>query len=236
MERLKLRDRPSAEREALTNRIALHMDGPMTALGLIFLLLVLAETVVRPQGALGAVFSVASWTLWAAFVAEFVVRAAVAPSVTRFLKKNWWQLIFLLLPFLRFARALSRLRIARVGRVGRVISSGVRTGRSARVTLSSRLGWLAAVTVIVILTASQIAFDLGETGDYGAALYRVALATIVGEPIPTSSDPVRFMNVALALYSVVVFAALAATLGAFFLEGGRERHEQGSEKETERPR
>lgn len=226
----RLRDRPASEREALASRIGARMDGPMTGLGLIFLMLVLAETLVRPQGALGLAFSIASWVLWAAFVAEFILRATVAPSATRFLKRNWWQLIFLLLPFLRFARVLGRLRL---GRVGRVISSGVRTGRSARVALSSRLGWLAAVTVIVILAASQITFDLGESTEYGTALYEAAMATIVGQPIPTRSDPVRVINVILGLYSVVVFAALAATLGAFFLDGTRERERAAAESDSE---
>ncbi len=217
---LNLRDKPATDREALAQRIAEHMDGPMTALGLIFLLLVLAETLIQPRGALGLAFTAASWILWLAFAAEFVVRATVAPSTTAFLKRNWWQLLFLLLPFLRFARVLARLKI---GRLGRVVSSSVRSGRGARANLSSRLGWLAAVTLIVILAVSQIAFEFGDFPDYGRALYDVAIATIVGEPVGSRSPVVLLINVALGLYSVIVFAALAATLGAFFVEGDMER-------------
>lgn len=217
---LKRRYGDANDREALVQRIASNMDGPMTALGFIFLFLVLAETLVRPVGTLGRIFGVVSWVLWLAFVFEFGLRAAVAPSTGAFLKKNWWQLIFLLLPFLRFARALSRLRI---GRLGRVISSGVRSGRGARANLSSRLGWLAALTLIVILAVSQLLFELSGSTDYGTALYHVAIATITGNPIEAESPAVRLVNVGLALYSVIVFAALAATLGAFFVEGSAER-------------
>lgn len=217
---LKLRNRDAGDREALVQRIASNMDGPMTALGFIFLLLVLAETLVRPVGAVGRVFSVVSWVLWFAFVLEFAIRATVAPSTRVFLKKNWWQLIFLLLPFLRFARALARLRI---GRLGRVISSGVRSGRGAKANLSSRLGWLAALTLIVILAVSQLVFELGDSSDYGTALYDVAITTITGTPIQSQSPAVRLVNVGLALYSVIIFATLAATLGAFFVEGSAER-------------
>jgi voltage-gated potassium channel len=223
---LKLRYRDANEREALVQRIASNMDGPMTALGFIFLLLVLAETLVRPVGAVGQVFGVVSWALWFAFVLEFVIRATVAPSTGAFLKRNWWQLIFLLLPFLRFARALSRLRI---GRLGRVISSGVRSGRGAKANLSSRLGWLAALTLIVILAVSQLVFELGDSSDYGTALYDVAIATITGNPIEARSPAVRLVNVGLALYSVIVFAALAATLGAFFVEGSAERKQAAAD-------
>jgi voltage-gated potassium channel len=219
---LKLRYGDANDREALVQRIASNLDGPMTALGFIFLFLVLAETLVRPVGTLGQIFGVVSWVLWLAFVLEFGLRATVAPSTGAFLKKNWWQLIFLLLPFLRFARVLSRLRI---GRLGRVISSGVRSGRGAKANLSSRLGWLAALTLIVILAVSQMVFELGESGDYGTALYHVAIATITGNPIEAQSPAVRLVNVGLALYSVIVFAALAATLGAFFIEGSAERNQ-----------
>ena len=222
---LKLRHRDAYDREALVERIAAHMDGPMTALGLIFLFLVLAETLVRPVGVVGQVFSIISWVLWLAFVLEFAIRATVAPSTAAFLKKYWWQLIFLLLPFLRFARVLSRLRI---GRVGRVISSGVRSGRGAKANLSSRLGWLAALTLIVILAVSQLVFELGDSTDYGTALYDTAIATITGNPIEAQSAAVRLVNVGLALYSVIVFAALAATLGAFFVEGSAERQQMAA--------
>ena len=92
---IKLRYKSHSDREALTQRIADRMDGPMTALGLIFLLLVLGETLVRPRGALSTVFTVTSWVLWGIFVAEFILRMTVAPSTSRFLKKYWWQVIFL---------------------------------------------------------------------------------------------------------------------------------------------
>jgi hypothetical protein len=37
------------------------------------------------------------------------------------------------------------------------------------------------------------------------------------------------VNVGLALYSVIVFAALAATLGAFFVEGSAERKQAAAD-------
>jgi voltage-gated potassium channel len=105
--------RSSDEREELAERIADRLDMPITAAGVIFLLLVLAETTSDPEGAVGTVFSVTSWVLWALFVGEFVLRLVIAPSTSGFLKRNWWQLIFLAVPALRFVRALRALRAAR---------------------------------------------------------------------------------------------------------------------------
>lgn len=205
----------ATDRERMAARIGEVMDGPVTVLGVIFLLVVVADTVGRPTGALAVALDVVGWMLWAVFAAEFVIRAVVAPSAWGFLRRHWWQLIFLVFPFLRFARVLARLRVARLGRV---VASAVRSSRSAGATLSSRVAWLAAVTAIVILSGSQALYEFGGVGSYGDALHRTALATITGEPIAAGSGVARVLEVALALYSVVVFAALAGMLGAFFLE------------------
>jgi voltage-gated potassium channel len=153
--------------------------------------------------------------LWALFVAEFLLRLVVAPSTSKFLKRNWWQLIFLAVPALRFVRALRALRAARVGRV---LSSAVRSSRTAGRQLSSRLAALGVVTTVVVLTTSQLLFELGDYGSYGEALDDAALATIAGEPFFPEHGALRVVQTAVITYSVVVFAALAGTVGAFLLE------------------
>ncbi len=212
--------RDPAERERLARELAERLDGPITALGVIFLLVVLADSLAEPTGGLAVALDIAGWVIWAAFALEFVLRAVVAPSTGAFLRRNWWQLIFLALPFLRFTRILARLRLARLGRV---VSSAVRTSRTAGARLSSRLGWLSALTAIVILSSSQVLYQFAAYDRYGDALHEAALATITGEPLGSESGLARLLEVGLALYSVVVFAALAGVLGAYFLEDRQRR-------------
>lgn len=210
-----VRRRSSEEREELAERIADRLDVPITAAGVVFLLLVLAETVSDPQGAVGTVFSVVSWALWALFVGEFVLRLVIAPSTTTFLKRNWWQLVFLAVPALRFVRAL---RVLRAARIGRVLSSAVRSSRTAGRKLSSRLAALGVVTIVVVLASSQLLFELGDYDSYADALDTAALATIAGEPFFPQHPALRIVQIVVITYSLVVFAALAGTLGAFLLE------------------
>lgn len=216
-----IRGRSSDERERLAERIADRLDVPITAAGVIFLLLVLAETISEPDGLIGTLFSVTSWVLWALFVAEFLFRLVIAPSTSRFFKRNWWQLIFLAVPALRFVRALRALRAARVGRV---LSSAVRSSRTAGRKLSSRLASLGVVTTVVVLTASQLLFELGDYASYGEALEDAALATIAGEPFFPEHGALRIVQTAVIAYSVVVFAALAGSMGAFLLERREDDH------------
>lgn len=214
-EREPIRRRDSDAREELAERIADRLDVPITAAGVIFLLLVLAETISDPQGAIGTIFRSTSWILWAVFVGEFILRMTVAPSTGTFLRRNWWQLIFLALPALRFVRAL---RVLRAARVGRVLSSAVRSSRSAGRKLTSRLATVAVVTIVVILTSSQLLFELGDYGSYAEALDDAALATVAGEPFFPEQTSLRVLQILVVSYSVVVFAALAGAIGAFLLE------------------
>lgn len=195
------------------------MDVPVTVLGVIFVLLEVARALATGPGlttALGAL----GWLLWAVFVAEFLTRLAVAPDRVVFFRQSWWQLLFLVVPFLRFLRLAVALRTLRIGRI---LSSAVRGSRSARRLVSSRLGWLASVTAVVVLSASQLLYGFGGYHDYGDALYAAAMATITGAGSGRVTAVARVVDVALALYSVGVFATLAATVGAYFLEREGER-------------
>ncbi|GAA4106141.1 ion transporter [Enteractinococcus coprophilus] len=204
--------------------LARRLDRPMGLLGIIFLLVVLAQLLVTdPTGQV--VLSIINWVFWGIFVAEFLLRAYIARFQARFWRKNWWQIIFLALPFLRFFRALRALRILRVTRFGRVLSAGVRGTRSAEKLLSNRVAWLLAVTAIVILAASQLLYLFADYSSYLDALYEAAIATITGSGFSADTIFVRMLHVVLATFSVVVFATLAGTLGAYFLRREPEPEE-----------
>lgn len=220
------RDR-EGDRERWAEELLDRLTPVMSALGLVFLLVVLGEQLARPGSLLGTSLAVLGWLLWAAFVTEFVARHVVAPDKGRFWRRNWWQLVFLALPFLRFLRLL---RAARVLRTGRVLSSAVRSSRSARTVLGGRLGWLAAVSAITVLGSSQLLYQFSGYERYGDALHAAALATVTGEPLGRADGFSQVLEVALAVFSVVVFATLAGSLGAYFLEARAEdRTRQGEQ-------
>ncbi|AWB87936.1 hypothetical protein [Mycetocola zhujimingii] len=193
----------------------------MGILGVVFLFVILGQLLATDDAILTGL-SVAGWLLWGVFVAEFLLRAYIARFQRAFWRRNWWQVVFLLVPFLRFFRALQGLRlirVARLSRMGGIVSASVRGTRSAGRLLSSRIGWLLAVTAVVALGSSQLLYAGGYYENYADALYEAALTTVTGTGLtPTDGFP-RVIHILLALYSVAVFATLAGTLGAFFLRG-----------------
>jgi voltage-gated potassium channel len=212
---LSLRAR-AAEREAWVERLEERFAPIASALGLVFVLVVIGENLAVDGSTLEDVFFVTGWAIWLVFVAEFVLRAIVAPSTWAFLRRNWWQVLFLVLPFLRFIAAL---RLARFARAGRIVSSAVRGTRSAGQMLRDRITWIAIVHAIVVLAASQMVFEFGEADrTYGEVLHAVALASVSGEPLGIDTGLARVLEVLLAFYAMVVFATAAGVLGAYFLD------------------
>jgi voltage-gated potassium channel len=200
-------------RELVAERVAAALDVPFTVAGLLFVLVLVADRSTPPHSAFALWWTVASWALWSLFVVEFALRLVIARSSMSFLRHNWWQVVFLFLPFLRFLRAFSR-----VARLGRALTTSVRTSRTAGRKLSGRVGWLLSITAGVIIASTEVLFEFAPDASYAATLHDVALAAISGEPLPIPGSVARWLEVGLALYATVFFGALAGALGAFFLE------------------
>lgn len=88
---LPLRKQP-AEREAWAAQLQDRFAPIASALGLLFVLVVIGENLAGDGSSLRGVFLVAGWAIWGVFVAEFILRAVVAlRRPGGFLRKNWWQ-------------------------------------------------------------------------------------------------------------------------------------------------
>jgi voltage-gated potassium channel len=211
------------EGEPLAEFLYARLHPLMSWLAAVFVLVVVGDAIVRDEGPFATVFTVAGWIIWAIFVLEFVARLVLADSTAGFLRSNWWQVAFLVLPFLALFRFLMALRVARAGRL---LSAAVRGTRSATTHLRSRLRAIAAVTVMVVLLSANVLFEFGEVHPYALALHDAALAAVTGEPISGTSGAKQIMDVLLGLYSVIVFATVAGALGAFFL--GKQAEERKS--------
>ncbi|MDG4786036.1 hypothetical protein O7626_08875 [Micromonospora sp. WMMD1102] len=189
----------------------------MGILAVVFLVVVLVEPFSRDR-TLSLTLSVLGYLLWAAFVAEFAFRWWIAADRRRFLRRNWWRLIILAVPFLRL---FALLRVLRVAGFAQLLSSAVRGSRSATQLLSGRLIRLGVFTAIVILVGTHLTYLSGSHPSYPRTLHDVTLTTIAGQPLNASSGVGQAVEVGLAAYSVLVFATLAGSIGAFFLDEQR---------------
>jgi voltage-gated potassium channel len=213
-------EQPSkSRREALAEDIANRLDLPVTVAGLLLVIVLVADNLTSPASTLDTVWVVLGWALWSLFVLEFVARLIVAPSTWRFLRRNWWQLVFLAVPFLRFLRAFSR-----GSRLARAATTSVRGTRTAGRTLAGRIGWLAGLAVGTVLVTSELLFTYADIA-YASALHACALGAVAGEPLDVDGWLADVLEVVLAIHAAVVFATLAGAVGAFFFERQRAAKE-----------
>lgn len=205
-------------------------DPAMAWLGIVFALLVGYELAVELGPGAARALEIAGWTIWAVFVAEFAAKLWLAPRRKRFLRRHWIQALALLVPTLRILRFLRLVRLGRALPSARVLSSSYRTVGSARALFGSRLGYLGAIGAVVTIAAAELAFlferDVADPAfeSFGDALLwacSVVLA-LQGEPLPSSTGGRLVMLVGFA-FGLVLIASLAGTVGAFLVEGGRER-------------
>lgn len=219
-------DEPT-ERERLAALLERRLDIPMAALAVVWAGLVAYE-LVAPRDQLDEL-AVASNVIWALFAIELVVKLVLSQHPGRFLLRHWPSVLFLVLPLLRVLRLVRSLRLMRVLPAGRVVGSSYRAVGTARGLLTGRLQFLVVVTAVVVFGSGQLLFVLergreGALTTLGDALWWSAnagiTATLVAEPVTLAG---RLLAIVLSTYAIVVFASLAATIGAFFVETRQER-------------
>lgn len=204
---------------------------PMALLGLLWLLVVVAELVWGESAAL----SLVSMVVWIVFIAEFALRLLLAPDRFAFVRRNWLTVIALLVPALRFARALSILRVARGLRglrLVRIVGTANRSMNALRTTLHRRrFGYVVGLTGLVVLlgAAGMLSFEpAGEVEggftSYGHALWWTAmLVTSIGSDYWPATVEGRALTLLLSVYGLAVFGYITASFASFFV--GRDAAE-----------
>ncbi len=219
-------DEPSP-RERLATLIEQRLDIPMAVLAVVWAVLVAYELVAPREQA--DVLRLVSNVIWAVFAVELFAKLVVSGHPGRFLQRHWPSVLFLILPVLRVLRVTRALRVMRILPASRVVGSSYRAVGTAKGLLTGRLQFLVVTTLVVVFGSGQLLFVLergreGALTSLGDALWWAAnlgiSANLVFEPVTLAG---RLLAIVLSTYAIVVFASVAATVGAFFVESRQER-------------
>ena len=114
--------------DELRDRIEHRFHWPMILLALAILPLFAIEFVQKPTGWLRWGVDLGFAVIWLAFLVEFVIKVAIAESRFEYCKRNWIDIVIILLPVLRVFRIA---RLARTSRVFRLRGVGMKFARYA---------------------------------------------------------------------------------------------------------
>ncbi|NLG50726.1 MAG: ion transporter [Chloroflexi bacterium] len=223
------------ERWELLEQIDEITTVPVIVLSFVWVIVVLVEFI---WGASPYLLTI-GYLIWGIFILDFVVSLIIAPNKLVYIKNNWFTLLSLLLPALRFLAVLRALRVlrfagaARALNLAKLITSLNRGMRAARTTLGRRkAGFVFVLTTLVLLVgaAGMQAFESpqalaaagieGKDGlvSYGDALWWTAmiLTTIGSEYWPQTPEG-RILGFIISLYALGVLGYVTAVLASFFI-------------------
>lgn len=219
-------DEPT-RREQLSAAFEERLDPVMAVLSVLWAAFIAYELVA--PGDQRPVLRLIGDVVWGIFLVEFLAKLVISGHPFRFLRRRWLSVLFLALPILRTVRVIASLRALRVLPAARIVGSSYRTIGSARTLLGGRLSFLGVTTVAVVFAGGQLLFLLEDGGPggnegLGDALWWSANLVISGAYVFQPESVLgRVVGLTLSAYAIVVFASLAATIGAFFIEQRAEQ-------------
>jgi voltage-gated potassium channel len=223
-----MREQLHRERNRLLRTIDRVIEGPMTMLGFIWLVLLVIELI----WGLGRVLQAISMIIWVIFIIDFLLKFFLTTEKWHFLKHNWLMAISLIVPAFRMIRILRVFRFLRSVRLVKIIASLNRGMRSLSATMKRRgFGYVVTLTMLVTLggAAGMYAIEKGHPGfqNYSMALWWTAMRVITaGSDFWPTTPEGRMLAFVLSLFGYGVFGYMTATLATFFI--GRDAEDENA--------
>ena len=213
-------------RQSPLERFENAVELPLLVLALAMVPLLVLPLVLDLPSAVETTFVALDWFIWAAFAFEYVVRLVLVDRKWRFIRRQWPDLLIIVLPFLRPLRVVRSARALRLLRLGRLVSVLSKAGQQGqRLLVGHGLHYAVLVTMVVVVGAAGLGLAAEEGGggsidSFGDALWwAVTTVTTVGYGDMFPVTPAgRGIGAFLMVAGIALFGVLTANVAAFFVE------------------
>ena len=218
----------SKRRLEIIERYERATEVPLLILAVAIIPLLLLPITVDLRDSLENAFFALDWIIWAVFALDLGLRTYLSERRFNFLLRHWFDVLIVLLPFLRPLRVV---RSARVLRISRLAPLGLRVVADLRRLLQRRglqyviLGGLGAVVGCASLVYLLEKDSGGTIKDYGDALWWAATTVTTvgyGDTFPVTSEG-RGVAALLMLVGITFFSWVTANIAAFLVELGDDQ-------------
>lgn len=225
-------------RTAALNRFERATEVPLLVLALLMVPLLLAPLALHLSDGQERVVFALDWLIWGIFAADLLIRTWLAPRKLNYLARHWFDVLIVVLPFLRpfrVARSAHALYALRALRVLVYLARAIHTTRSILALTGVRAPLL---FFGLVLTASGIGIYFAERStdgpidDLGTAFWwAITTATTVGygDTYPVTALG-RGIGVVLMIVGIGTFVALTANVAAFLFESQEPQRKDASDE------
>ncbi len=215
-------------RAQLLERFEQATEWPLLFLALAMIPLIVVPLVLDIDSDTDTAIEGVFYVIWAIFAVELSVRTFLSEKRIRYLIRHWYDVLIVVVPFLRPLRIARSARAARLLRLGRLLPFVARVWTSTQSLMRHRgLQWIVLCGVAVVFAGAGgvLAFERGAGGgldDYGTTLWW-AMATVTtvgyGDNVPVTPEG-RGVAVLLMLVGIAFFSWVTANIAAFLVEFG----------------
>jgi len=215
-------------RAQLLERFEQATEWPLLLLALLMIPLLVVPLALDIDSDTDTAIEGVSYVIWAIFAVELSIRTFLSERRIRYLIRHWYDVLIVVVPFLRPLRIARSARAARLLRLGRLMPFVARVWTSTQSLMRHRgLQWivLGGVAVVFAGAGGVLAFERGAGGgldDYGTTLWW-AMATVTtvgyGDNVPVTPEG-RGVAVLLMLVGIAFFSWVTANIAAFLVEFG----------------
>ena len=196
---------------------------PLFVLALLMVPILLGPVALDLSPRVERVLLTLDWLIWGVFAAELLVRLYLAPARRAYLVSHWFDVLIVVLPFLRALRSARALQLLRAARVLAYLFRGSHTARA----ILARQGVQGLLVIgLAALVVAAVAAAIAERGADGpidgfdtAVWWAFTTVTTVGygDAYPVTAIG-RGVATVLMLVGVGLFGLLTANVAAHFVE------------------
>lgn len=219
-------EQPEERRQQTLERFERAVELPLLVLALTMVPLLVVPLLVDLPHGVEAAFVAADWFIWVAFAVEYIVRLVLTTRRWAFVRREWADLLIVVLPFLRplrIVRSARALRLLRLARLGSVLGEVFKLAR--RLLVRHQLHYALLVILMVILGSASLTLAVEEGGGgsietFGDALWwAVTTVTTVGygDKFPVTAAG-RGVAAFLMVTGIALFGLLTANLTTLFAD------------------